>query len=348
MGYDLPSEMRGLTVAIVGATGAVGVELIRLLETSSLPVSELRLIASARSVGKRLPFRAADLAVVETTAAAFEGVDLAFFSAGASRSREFAPVAVANGATVVDNSSAYRMDPDVPLVVPEINFHAIEGRHRIIANPNCSAIILLMAVAPLRALGRVRRIIVSTYQSASGAGAAAMEELRSQTAEVLAGSEPHPRVFDQPIAFNLFSHNTPIGEDGYNGEESKVIEESRKILEDPDLGVNVTCVRVPVMRAHSEAITVEFEDAAPSVEAIRGVLAGAPGVRVVDDRAANRFPTPLEASGGRDVLVGRIRPDLSNPKAACLFAAGDQLLKGAALNAVQITERLMPVRGAAR
>ncbi|MCW5942744.1 MAG: aspartate-semialdehyde dehydrogenase [Fimbriimonadaceae bacterium] len=335
---------RNLTVAIVGATGAVGVELIRLLEAGELPVGELRLLASARSVGKTLPFRGLLLPVDATCDGAFAGVDLAFFSAGASRSQAFAPVAVRHGATVVDNSSAFRMDPDVPLVVPEINFHAIQDRHRIIANPNCSAIILLMAVAPLRALGRIRRIIVSTYQSASGAGAAAMEELRSQTATVLAGGEARPEVFDQPIAFNLFSHNTPIGVDGYNGEETKVIEETRKILEAPDLGVNVTCVRVPVMRAHSESITVEFDDVAPSVDAVREVLAGSPGVRIVDDRVANRFPTPLEASGGHDVLVGRIRPDLSSPRAICLFAAGDQLLKGAALNAVQIAERLMPLR----
>lgn len=337
---------KNLTVAIVGATGAVGAELIRLLETSSVPVGELRLLASARSVGKRLRFRDTHLEVFETAQTAFEGVDLAFFSAGAGRSKEFAPIAAAQGATVVDNSSAFRLDSDVPLVVPEINFHAIQPHHRIIANPNCSAIILLMAVAPLRALGRIRRLIVSTYQSTSGAGAAAMEELRTQTAAVLAGAAPRPTVFDQPIAFNLFSHNTPIGEDGYNGEEAKVIEESRKILDDLDIGVNVTCVRVPVLRAHSEAITVEFESAAPTVQAVREALAAAPGVRVVDDRAANRFPTPLLASGENDVLVGRIRADLSNPNAVCLFAAGDQLLKGAALNATQIAERLMPVRWA--
>lgn len=272
---------------------------------------------------------------------AFDGVDFAFFSAGSSRSREFAPIAIERGATVIDNSSAFRMDADVPLVVPEINFDAIRPEHRIIANPNCSAIIMLMAVAPLRSLGRIERIVVSTYQSASGAGAAAMEELATQTRDVLEGRPAVPAVMPHAYAFNLFSHNTPVGSDGYNEEESKVIEESRKILNDTGLRINPTCIRVPVMRAHSESITVEFAGSAPSEHDVRACLVAAPGVAVVDDRAQNRFPMPLDATGIDDVLVGRIRRDVSHPSAISLFVAGDQLRKGAALNAVQIAERMI-------
>lgn len=271
----------------------------------------------------------------------FAGIDVAFFSAGASSSRQFAPAAIEAGATVIDNSSAFRMDPSVPLVVPEINAHAIEPRHRLVANPNCTAIVLLMAIAPLRALGHIERVIVSTYQSASGGGAAVMQELIEQTRAYLDGRPIEPRVLPHPYAFNLFSHNTPVNENGYNEEEWKVIQESRKILERPDLRVNVTCVRVPVLRAHSEAITIEFSGRAPTEDDVRHVLAGAPGVRVVDDRAGNHFPMPNESSGIDDVLVGRIRPDVTNPNAICLFASGDQLLKGAALNAVQIAEAMI-------
>lgn len=328
----------GLKVAVVGATGAVGSEILRLLGDRRFPVREVVPLASARSAGKSVVAVGREWTVQPLGPSCFDGVDVAFFSAGASRSKEYAPLAVEAGALVVDNSSAFRMDPDVPLIVPEINADAMLPHHRIIAVPNCSAIILLMAVAPLRALGRIRRILVSTYQSASGAGAAAMEELRTQAEDVLAGRPAQPYVFDQPIAFNLFSHNTPISDDGFNGEERKVIEESQKILGMPDLWVTPTCIRVPVMRAHSESITVEFEGDAPSEESVRRVLEGAAGVRVVDDRAANRFPTPLEASGQDDVLVGRIRRDPFDPRSLSLFACGDQLLKGAALNALQIAE----------
>ncbi len=237
------------------------------------------------------------------------------------------------------------MDPEVPLVVPEINFDSVKPSDQIIANPNCSAIIMLMAVAPLRALGTIERLIVSTYQCASGAGAMAMRELREQTRDVLEGRPAVPKVMPHVYAFNVFSHNTVINEYGYNDEEWKVIQESRKILGMPELKINVTCVRVPVLRAHSESITVEFDGPAPSEDAVREVLAAAPGVRVVDDRETNHFPMPLEASGQGDVLVGRIRKDVSNPNAICMFVAGDQLLKGAALNAVQIAERLVARRG---
>jgi len=332
---------KALGVAVLGATGAVGQEFLRLFERRQFPVCELRLLASERSAGKRMSFRGEEHEVRAVTADSFHGIDVAFFSAGASRSREFAPHAVRSGAMVIDNSSAFRMDPAVPLVVPEINFDSIPADAKLIANPNCSAIVLLMAVAPLRKLGVIERIVVSTYQSASGAGAAAMEELVAQTKTVLEGSDPQPQVMPHPYAFNLFSHNTPINEYGYNDEEWKVIQESRKILGMPELRINVTCVRVPVLRAHSEAITVEFQGTAPSEDDVRSVLASSPGLKLVDDRAGNHFPMPLEASGADEVLVGRIRRDLSHPAAISMFVSGDQLLKGAALNAVQIAERLL-------
>lgn len=329
----------GLNVAVLGATGAVGQEFLRLFETRSFPVKGLRLLASSRSAGASMAFQGGQHLVEAVGPGSFDGVDVAFFSAGASRSREWAPVAVEAGALVVDNSSAFRMDPDVPLVVPEINWDSVKGGHRIIANPNCSAIILLMAVAPLRKLGRLDRLIVSTYQSASGGGAAMMQDLVDQTKQYLDGVPVSPSVTPHPYAFNLFSHNTPIGPTGANEEESKVVEESRKILDDPGLKINVTCVRVPVLRAHCESVTVEFDGPAPPLDAVREALASSPGVRVVDDRESNHFPMPSESSGQDDVLVGRIRHDPSSPNGLCLFVSGDQLLKGAALNAVQIAER---------
>jgi len=286
-------------------------------------------------------FKGEDIIVEEVKPESFDGVDVAFFSAGASRSREFAPHAVEAGATVIDNSSAFRMDPAVPLVVPEINFDAIGEGQKLIANPNCSAIIMLMGVAPLRKLGKIERLIISTYQSASGAGAAAMRELEEQTKAVLEGKPAEPKVMPHVYAFNLFSHNTAINEYGYNDEEWKVIHESRKILGMPELKINVTCVRVPVLRAHSESITVEFEGTAPTEDEVRRAIEESEGVRLVDDRENNVFPMPLAASGQGDVLVGRIRKDISHPSAISMFVAGDQLLKGAALNAVQIAEKLI-------
>jgi aspartate-semialdehyde dehydrogenase len=334
---------RPLNVAVLGATGAVGQEFVRLFEERDWPIKSLKLLASERSVGKKQLFKGQELCVELAEPSAFEGVDVAFFSAGASRSREFAPHATAAGAVVIDNSSAFRMDPEVPLVVPEINFDAIKPGCKLVANPNCTAIVMLMAVAPLRALGKIDRLIMSSYQSASGAGAMAMQELIEQSRVVLAGGKAEPKEFPHQCAFNVFSHNTPIDETGYNEEERKVVAESRKIMDDPDLRLNVTCVRVPVLRAHSESITVEFEGKAPSVEEVRAVLAEAPGVKVVDDRETNTFPMPAVASGTDDVYVGRIRQDLSNPNAICLFVSGDQLLKGAALNAVQIGERMFGI-----
>ncbi len=334
--------MRTYHVAIAGATGAVGTEFLRLLESREFPLASLRLLASERSVGRTLYFRGRPYTVELLTSDSFKGVDIAFFSAGGSRSKEFAYAAATAGALVIDNSSAFRMDPKVPLVVPEINPEDIASHNGIIANPNCSTIILLMALEPLRRLAPVRRVVVSTYQAASGAGASAMQELIDQSNDMLKERPILPRVFPHPIAFNLFSHNTKIDETGYNEEERKMIYESRKILHAPNLKISATCIRVPILRAHSESINVEFEEGKrPSLEEIRKSLANFPGVRVVDDRERNYFPMPLDASGQDEVLVGRIRNDLSNDDAIDLFVCGDQILKGAALNGVQIAERWM-------
>ncbi|MFW5697410.1 MAG: aspartate-semialdehyde dehydrogenase [Fimbriimonadaceae bacterium] len=330
-----------LSVAVLGATGAVGAEFIRIFEQRAFPISELKLLASSRSAGKEVAFKGEKVVVKQVSPEAFQGVELAFFSAGAARSREFAPHALEAGAVVVDNSSAFRMDPDVPLVVPEVNSESMPADKNLIANPNCCAAILTLSLAPLKSLGNIKRLIVSTYQSASGAGAAAMQELEQQTKDVLEGKTPAPKVMPHVYAFNLFSHNTPIDEQGLNEEEAKVIEETRKILDLPELGVNVTCIRVPVLRAHSLSVTAEFEGPAPDEETVRRAITEFPGLELLDDREKNFFPMPLDASHKDDVLVGRIRRDPSNPNALVYFAAGDQLLKGAALNAVQIGEHLI-------
>jgi len=322
----------------------VGTEFLRVLERHDFPIASLRLLASERSEGKRIRFAGEDLVVQRLTENAFEGVQIAFFSAGASRSRQFAPAAVRAGAVVIDNSSAFRMDPQVPLVVPEINIDDAQHHQGIIANPNCSTIIMLMAVAPLHRRWRAKRVVVSTYQAASGAGAQAMQELLDQTAAVLEGKEVTPRVLPHQIAFNLFSHNSAVNEYGYNEEEWKMIHESRKILHEPGLAITATCVRVPVLRAHSESINIEFAERRPSVEEARQALAEFPGVKLVDDRERNHFPMPIEATDREEVLVGRIREDVSNPMALDLFVSGDQLLKGAALNAVQIAEAMITRR----
>ncbi len=330
-------------VAIIGATGAVGIELIRCLEQRDFPLTSLRLFGSARSAGRALPFRGSDIRVEELTEDNFRDIDLALFSAGSDISKHFGPLAVSRGAVVVDNSSAFRMDPSIPLVVPEINASALKGHPGIIANPNCAAIISITPLWPIHRVNPLRRLIVATYQAASGAGAAAMEELRLSTQAFLNGESYTPTVLPHPYAFNLFSHNTAIDpETGYNGEESKVIAETRKIFGEPDLPVSATCVRVPVLRAHSVAITAEFSHPITPGD-VRRILADAPGVRLVDDAAGNHFPMPNEAEGQDDILVGRIRQDMSDPsgRSIALFVAGDQLLKGAALNAVQIAELLL-------
>jgi aspartate-semialdehyde dehydrogenase len=329
-------------VAVVGATGAVGVELIRCLEQRRFPLGELRLFASARSAGKRLRFRGQDLAVRELTEDSFRGVDIALFSAGGATSKRFAPLAVQAGATVIDNSSAFRMEPGVPLVVPEINPQTLRGHKGIIANPNCCAIISITPLWPIHRANRITRLMLATYQAASGAGAAAMEELRESTRAYLDGRVYQHKVLPHPYAFNLFSHNTRIDPGtGYNEEEAKVIQETRKIFGDQQLRVTATCVRVPVLRAHSVAINFECER--PITPAtVRELLHGAPGVKLVDDAERNYFPMPQDASGQDAILVGRIRQDVSDPegRSIALLVAGDQLLKGAALNAVQIAEAL--------
>lgn len=327
-------------VAILGATGAVGREFLAILQERNWEIGELRLLASSRSAGGKASFNGHTLTVEEVQPERFKGIDIALFSAGAGPSRTWAPIAMKAGARVVDNSSAFRMDDDVPLVIPEINPDAM-GDARLIANPNCSTIIMNMAVWPLHQHRRVKRIVVSTYQAASGAGRQAMQELEDQSRDVLAGKQASPRVFPHAIAFNLFSHNTTIGPDGYNVEETKMILETRKIFHEPHMAITATCIRVPVLRAHSESINLTFEEPINEQEA-REVLSKAPGVKIVDDRTANYFPMPIDASGKDDVLVGRIRQDASlmGGHGLDLFVSGDQLRKGAALNAVQIAERL--------
>jgi aspartate-semialdehyde dehydrogenase len=331
------------TVAIAGVTGAVGAEFIACLNQRNFPVGKLKALASARSAGKTLAFRGETVTIEELTENSFEGVDIVLFSAGSGPAKKFAPAAAKAGAVVIDNSSAFRMDKDVPLVIPEINARRAREHKGIIANPNCSTITALVPLWPIHRKNRIKRMIVSTYQASSGAGAAAMEELVESTRAHLEGRPYAPKVLPHPYAFNVFSHNDTIDlETGYNGEETKVIRETRKILEDDAIRVGITCVRVPVLRAHCEAITIECENPI-SEDEVRAILSDAPGVKIVDDRARNYFPMPIDASGQGDVLVGRIRKDVSDPTghSIAMFVSADQLLKGAALNAVQIAELLL-------
>ncbi|BCW87073.1 Aspartate-semialdehyde dehydrogenase [Alphaproteobacteria bacterium SO-S41] len=333
---------RSPVVAVAGATGAVGVEMLKCLEKRNFPLSSLKLLASKRSAGTTMRFRGEDLPVTELTEQSFAGVDIALFSAGGSISKAFAPAVAAAGAVMIDNSSAFRMNPDVPLVVPEINPQAAAQHKGIIANPNCSTIIAAVPLWPLHRKNRIKRLIASTYQAASGAGWAAMEELKNATRAALDGKPFTQTIIPHPYAFNLFSHNTTVDPVTLaNEEEGKLIKETRKIFGDAEIRISATCVRVPVLRAHCEALTVEFERPMSREEAT-AILSDAPGVRIVDDIAANHFPMPNEASEQDDVLVGRIRADMSDPSGHSLqlFVSGDQLLKGAALNAVQIAELL--------
>lgn len=329
-------------LAIAGATGAVGLEMIETLEKRNFPVKNLRLLASKRSVGKKLKFKGELIDVEELTEKSFEGVDIALFSAGASRSKEFAPAAVSSGAVVIDNSSAFRMEADVPLVVPEVNPEDVKKHKGIIANPNCSTIIMVVAVFPLHKAKNLRRVVASTYQAASGAGAKAMAELEEQSRLFLEGKTlPEPEALPQRITFNLFPHIDVFLDNGYTKEEMKMLNEGRKIMHHPDLKVSCTCVRVPVMRAHSLSLNLEFEKEITPDEA-RQILSKAPGIKVVDDPASKLYPMPIDASGKYDCLVGRIRQDCSrdDKRGLDIFVSGDQLLKGAALNAVQIAEIL--------
>lgn len=329
-------------VAIAGVTGAVGAEFIATMDKRNFPVRRLKALASARSAGKTVDFRGEKVVIEELTERSFEGVDIALFSAGSGTSKKFSPAAVRAGAVVIDNSSAFRMDPGVPLVIPEINAARIREHRGIIAVPNCSAITALVPLWPIHQANRIKRVILSTYQAASGGGAAVMQELVDSTRAYLDGRPFEPKAVQHPYAFNLFSHNTAVDpETGYNDEETKVIKETRKIFEDEQIAIGVTCVRVPVLRAHCEAITFECERPITEAE-VRAILSKAPGVRVIDDRANNHFPMPIDASGQDDVLVGRIRKDLSDPsgRSISIFVSADQLLKGAALNAIQIAELL--------
>jgi aspartate-semialdehyde dehydrogenase len=328
-------------VAVAGVTGAVGQEFLSIIEQRQFPFASLKVLASSRSAGKKIPFMGKEYTVEEMTKDSFQGIDLALFSAGASRSREFAPAAVKAGAVVVDNSSAYRMDPQVPLVIPEINPGKIKEHKGIIANPNCSTIIGIVPVWPLHQLNPVKRMVVSTYQAASGAGMSAMLELENQAREILAGKPPTRNVFPHQIAFNCFSHNSLLGPNGYNEEETKMVKETRKIFDCPEMAITATCIRIPVLRAHCESINLEFTRPI-TPEQVREVLGKAPGVTVLDDREHNRFPMPIDATGQDDVFVGRIRQDesLPNNRGINLWVAGDQLRKGAALNAIQIAELL--------
>ncbi|MBL9150707.1 MAG: aspartate-semialdehyde dehydrogenase [Phycisphaerae bacterium] len=342
----LPSEP---VVAIVGATGAVGEEMLSILAQRRFPMQSVKLLASKRSAGSVVDFRGRRLLVEELTEDSFDGVHLALFSAGKTVSKQYCPIAVQAGALVVDNSSCFRMDPAVPLVVPEVNGHVLDRITKpcIIANPNCSTIIALVAVTPLHRAVGVERMVVSTYQAASGAGAAAMKELETQAREFVAGFPYTTKIFGRQYLFNVFSHNSAVGEDGYNEEEKKLLNETRKMWEDNAVRITATCVRVPTLRAHCESINLTFRGSLKEADA-RDILAMAPGVKIVDDRTANKFPEPIDAAGGDDVLIGRIRADLSQApgKGIDLFVAGDQLRKGAAQNAIQIAERFVRVKAA--
>ena len=327
-------------VAILGATGAVGTELLELLAERNFPLASLKLLASPRSAGKTLSFQGEELPVEAVSEGCFDGIDIVLASAGGSTSKAWAPKAVEAGATVIDNSSAFRMVPEVPLIVPEVNPQAAENHQGIIANPNCTTILMSLAIWPLHQVQPIQRLLAATYQSASGAGARAMEEVKHQARAILNGEDAKAELFPYPLAFNLFPHNSPLNDLGYCQEEMKMVNETRKIFAAPDLRVSATCVRVPVLRAHSEAINLEFAEPFAAAKA-KELLQQAPGVTVVEDWDANYFPMPVEATGKDDILVGRIRQDISHPCGLELWLCGDQIRKGAALNAVQIAELLV-------
>jgi len=329
----------GLTVAVAGATGAVGEEMLAILEERDFPCDEVRCLASVRSEGKRVEFRGRKLVVNVLTADSFEDVDVALFSAGGARSLEFAPAAVRSGAVVVDNSSAFRMDPETPLVVPEVNPHAISRHKGIIANPNCSTIQMVVALKPLHDVARIRRIVVSTYQSVSGTGKKAMDELARQTVNLLNFKEIERKVYPHQIAFNCLPHIDSFLENGYTKEEMKMVNETAKIL-DPAIKVTATTVRIPVVNGHSESVNVEFERPY-DLDELRTLLARSPGLVVEDEPARTLYPLAIRASGQDPVYVGRLRRDFSCPNALNFWCVADNLRKGAALNTVQIARELI-------
>jgi aspartate-semialdehyde dehydrogenase len=331
--------MRKYHVAIVGATGAVGVELLRVLERRNFPVADLRLLASERSAGQSLKFGGDKIDIQELRADSFDKIDICFFSAGGEISRKFAPIAREAGAVVIDNSSVFRMEPDVPLVIPEINSDDVRGHHGLIANPNCTTAVALMAIYPLHRAFGVRRVFAASYQAVSGSGARAIKELKDQVTTSEQDRQLVAKVFPHPIAFNVLPHVDVFLESGYTKEEMKMQNEGRKIMHLPEFRASVTCVRVPVYRAHSVAINAEFERKV-SVDQAREVLAKAPGLELVDEPQNNRYPTPLEVAGKDNCQVGRVRLDCALENGLSFWVSGDQLLKGAALNAVQIAELL--------
>jgi len=326
-------------VAVVGATGAVGIEMLETLEKRNFPIGKLTPLASARSAGKTLPFRGEKIAVQELTKDSFDGVDIALFSAGGRISKEFAPAAVEAGAVVVDNSSAFRMDDSVPLVVPEINAADVARHKGIIANPNCSTIVTVMALYPLHQAFGVKRIFASTYQAVSGSGAMGIAELKRQVGEINEGREVSREVYPHQIAFNVLPHVDVFLDNGYTNEEMKMVHESRKIMGLPNFQASVTCVRVPVYRAHSIAVSAEFEKPV-SVERAREAINAAPGIDLNDDVTSNDYPLPLESAGQDNCQIGRIRRDCAMENGLSFWVVGDQLLKGAALNTVQIAEEV--------
>ncbi len=327
-------------VAVVGATGAVGEEMLAVLAERGFPAGEVRALASSRSAGRRVPFAQGELTVRELTEDAFAGVDVALFSAGAGVSREFRDSVVDAGCVMIDNSSAFRMEDEVPLVVPEVNPEDLEWHQGVIANPNCSTIQMVVALKPLHDLVPVRRVVVATYQAASGAGAAAMRELYEQTGDLLAGREVRPEQFAHRIAFNCIPQIDVFLDDLSTKEEWKMVVETRKIMHAPGMDITATCVRVPVLRCHSEAVFVEF-DGPVSLEAARSALAAAPGVTLLDDPASGTYPMPAALAGTDDVYVGRLRADGTVASGVQFWCVADQLRKGAALNAVQIAEALL-------
>ncbi len=340
MTWNHPMPARPV-VAVAGVTGAVGREMLKVLEQRSFPAERIVALASARSAGKKMPFAGGELTVEEMTPASFEGVDIALFSAGAGVSKEFRQAVVSAGCVMIDNSSAFRMDEDVPLVVPEVNPCDVAWHPGVIANPNCSTIQMVVALKPLHDLAPIRRVVVSTYQAASGAGAAAMDELYAQSRDFLMNQEITVQEFAHRIAFNCIPQIDVFLEDGSTKEEWKMVAETKKIMHAPEVEVAATCVRVPVLRCHSEAINVEF--AAPvSVEAARAALEAAPGITVMDEPADKSYPMPAMLEGTDDTYVGRLRVDSSVENGLAMWVVADQLRKGAALNAVQIAETLLP------
>ena len=330
----------GVTVAVVGATGAAGQTTLKILEERKFPVRELRAFASERSVGKTVSFRGEDIRVGRVEAAAFKGVEIAICSAGSAQAREYAPMIAKAGAIVVDKSNAWRLDPAVPLVVPEINPHAVKAHRGIVASPNCTTIVAVMPLKPLHDAARIRRVVATSYQSVSGAGVNGIEDLRQQTLAWARGEAMRPSHFPHRIVFNLIPAIDKFAPDGYTGEEWKLINETRKILEAPDLLISLTAVRVPVFTCHSVAVNVETDDEV-SVERARELFGRFPGLKVWDEPAEQRYPMPVDVEGQDDCWVGRIREDLSHPRALNFWVVGDQLRKGAATNAVQIAELLL-------